>query len=232
MTFYDPDAGAEFPVLPEEESHHCIRVMRRQTGDQIRVLDGKGGIYEGIITDDRPKKCAYRVTSSSQADPDPYRIHLAISPTKNSDRMEWMMEKCVEIGLHEITFLECERSERSRLRTDRIGKKGVAAMKQAGRYFMPRINQITPFSQFIKACPPETTRHIAWVPAAGSAPHLKQTKPSQAYIVLIGPEGDFTPAEVEEATQYGFKPTSLGQSTLRTETAGLVTCLTLSLIHI
>lgn len=232
MTFYDPDAGAEYPVLPEEESHHCIRVMRRQTGDQIRVIDGKGGIYEGIITDDRPKKCPYRVTSSSKADPDPYRIHLAISPTKNSDRMEWMMEKCVEIGLHEITFLHCERSERTRLRLDRIEKKGVAAMKQSGRYFMPRLHHVTPFSKFIKNCASDSVRHIAWVPAAESAPHLKQTERNRTYIILIGPEGDFSEAEVEEAKQHGFKPTSLGNSILRTETAGIVACHTLSLVHL
>ena len=231
MTFYDPHAGNPHPVLPEEESQHCIKVLRRKKGDSIQVLDGKGGFYEGIIEDDHPKHCAYRVIKSDQLPPDPYYFHLAIAPTKNSDRMEWMIEKCVEIGLHEITFLECAHSERSRIRTDRLEKKAISAMKQSGRAFHTKINPLTAFSEFLKDCKPDTTRHMAYVPAAGHSPHLKHTKPGGNYIVLVGPEGDFSPDEADHASAHNFSPTSLGNSRLRTETAGLVACHTLALIH-
>ncbi len=232
MVFYDPDAGRNPSVLPEEESQHCIRVLRHRNGDPIRVIDGKGHRFEAVIEEDHPRRCRYRIDSTVRVPPDPYHVHLAIAPTKNSERMEWMVEKCVEIGVHEITFIHCSHSERSRLRLDRLEKKAVAAMKQSGRAYSTRINELEPFTEFLTNCPGDTLRHIAWVPASGTAPHLKDTARNGHYIVLVGPEGDFSDEEISQATVHGFEPTSLGHSILRTETAGIAVCHTLALLHI
>ncbi len=231
MTFYDPEAGKGKSILPEEESIHCVRVLRQKSGDEIEVFNGLGTIFQAVIEDAHPKKCSYRILNQHDAPPDPYSFHLAIAPTKNMDRIEWMLEKCVEIGLHEISFVSCHHSERVRLRLDRLQKKAIAAMKQSRRAFATRINPLVPFSDFLDQCSPDTTRHIAYVPAAGISPHVKETKPGGNYIVLIGPEGDFSTEEIKLAESAGFTPTSLGNSRLRTETAGLIACATLAIMH-
>ncbi len=231
MTFYDPDAATGDHFLSEEESIHCVRVLRQRNGDRIRIMDGKGTFFDAVIEEAHPKKCKYSVEEIHRKAPDPYSLHLAIAPTKNIDRMEWMIEKCVEIGLHQITFLQCGNSERTRLRYDRLEKKAIAAMKQSGRAYATKINSLTPFPDFISNPGNGLIKHIAYVPASLDSPHLKETKPNSDYIVLIGPEGDFSPEEIQQAQDKGYTPTSLGNSRLRTETAGLVACHTLALLH-
>lgn len=231
MTFYDPEAGRHANILPEEESIHCVRVLRQKAGDQIEVFNGQGSVYQAVIETAHPKRCSYRIIARDDAPSDPYCLHLAIAPTKNMDRIEWMLEKCVEIGVHEISFISCDHSERNRIRLERLQKKAVSAMKQSRRAFATQINPLLPFADFLDQCPTDTLRHIAYVPTAGTSPHLKETKTNRNYIVLVGPEGDFSTDEIQLAMEAEFTPTSLGNSRLRTETAGLVACTTLAIIH-
>lgn len=231
MTFYHPTISQGDTVLSKEESFHCIKVLRFQEGDDIEIYDGAGGIYLAKIIEGNPAKCRFDITSSTHAEPDPYRVHLAIAPTKNADRMEWMIEKCVEVGLHEISFLTCTNSERSRLRTDRLEKKMIAAMKQSRRPFATTINEMTEFNKFLSVLPDNTIKHVCHVPVAETATHLKNTIKNKNYVVMVGPEGDFSKKEIEACQSLGFIHTSLGHSRLRTETAGLVACHTLALCH-
>jgi 16S rRNA (uracil1498-N3)-methyltransferase len=230
-TFYHPPVRQGDLTLSKEESHHCIKVLRHQKGDEIRIYDGEGGIYQAVITSDHPSHCTFSISDKQQAPPDLYYFHLAIAPTKNTDRMEWMLEKCVEIGLHEITFIQCNHSERTRIRIDRLEKKMVSAMKQAGRTYATKINEVVDFGEFISSSLQEDSKYIAWVPVASHGAHLKEAVSGKRYVVLVGPEGDFSENEVQEAQANGFLPVSLGSNTLRSETAGLVACHTIALLH-
>jgi 16S rRNA (uracil1498-N3)-methyltransferase len=232
MAFYHPEVMNGDTVLSKDESFHCIKVLRYQEGDDIEIFDGNGGIYQAKIIEGNPSKCQFKIISATHAEPDPYHLHLAIAPTKNTDRMEWMIEKCVEVGLHEISFLLCTNSERSRLRTDRLEKKMIAAMKQSRHPYATTIHErMMDFNEFLSKLPEDSVRHICHVPVAQTATHLKDTVKNKKYVVLVGPEGDFTKNEIKASLSSEFMPTSLGNSRLRTETAGLIACHTLALIH-
>lgn len=221
-TFYEKGVQSGVRSLSEEEARHCIQVLRHQTGDEILVIDGTGGEFNCKLTSVSKQTCEFEVFEEKKIPRKPFRVHLAIAPTKNIDRVEWMIEKLGELAVDEVTFLHTRNGERSRLRLDRLEKKALSAMKQcAGRYLM-KINDLTPFDEFISTCSSEEK----WMAHLNEGTKYLGSVASQnkSVCILIGPEGDFDPAEIELAESAGFKSVSLGKSTLRTETAGLMAC--------
>ncbi|WP_066831207.1 16S rRNA (uracil(1498)-N(3))-methyltransferase [Rufibacter ruber] len=231
--FYTPDLApdAQEYTLSEEESKHCSKVLRLGMGDQVTLVDGKGGFYTAEITEATAKKTRLQVVHRQmQFGQRPYSIHVAVAPTKNMDRMEWFVEKAVEMGIDEITFLQCARSERKALNLDRIEKIAVSAMKQSLKAYLPKLNGLIRYKEFI-----QNNHHgdkfIAHLVEGQERQALSKRITGQGeFLVLIGPEGDFTPEEVEQALQAGFAPVTLGSSRLRTETAALAACHTIHVL--
>lgn len=231
LLFYQPNLDPQSPTLPPDESRHCVRALRRQRGDTIRVVDGRGSYYEGIITRADPQRCAFDITRSEQEASRDYDVHLAIAPTKNLDRTEWLIEKAVEIGIDRLSFVRCAHSERRVLKTERLVKKAVAAMKQSGRATLPVMDELQAFGQWLSHLPAGQQRFIAYVDPQNPILLSHAATPKASYVVLVGPEGGFSQAEVAAAQAAYFAVVSLGPYRLRTETAGLMTCATLSLIN-
>ncbi len=230
--FYNPDFTPAAPLLPEEEARHGIKVLRLATGDTVHITDGKGNLYEAQIASTDIKKCRVTITNTiSQYGKRPYYIHLAVAPTKNADRTEWLVEKCVELGVDEISFIACEHSERRVFKTDRLEKIAIAAMKQSLKAYLPQLHEIKPYKQFMEQ-PFAGQTFIAHL-EEGKREYLQiAAQKNNTYCVLIGPEGDFSPAEIQLAIEKKFLPVSLGESRLRTETAGIAACHILNLVNI
>jgi 16S rRNA (uracil1498-N3)-methyltransferase len=223
--FYCPDI-ADTLTLGEEDSKHCVKVLRMGEGDTIEVVDGNGNLYTCRISMAHPKRCAIEVLDKEQQPPHwGHRIVLAIAPTKNLDRIEWLVEKCVEMGVDRIIPLRCHNSERTVLKTERLKKIMVAAMKQSLKATLPQLDEMTSIMDVI-AEGVEGTRCIAYCDAMLPREQRRTLpsvyRPGSDVMVLIGPEGDFSPEEVQAATAAGFVPVTLGESRLRTETAGLM----------
>ncbi len=229
--FYAPDI-AILPELPEVESQHCVKVLRMSEGNEIGIIDGRGNRYRAEITLAHPKHCGVRIVEQ-ETQPKGWsaQVHIAIAPTKNLDRMEWFAEKVTEIGVDSITPLLCRFSERKELKTERLRKILVSAMKQSLKAVLPDLSEMTPFTEFV-ARPFEGQKFIAHCYKDGERSELtKLYHPSENALVLIGPEGDFSPEEVEQAIACGFQPVMLGSSRLRTETAGVVACHTIHVLN-
>ncbi|WP_321345574.1 16S rRNA (uracil(1498)-N(3))-methyltransferase [uncultured Draconibacterium sp.] len=222
--FYVPNISGAEVILNETESKHAIRVLRLSESDEIELIDGEGGFYRARIIDANPKKCKLSIIDSqTEFGKKDFHLHIAIAPTKNIDRTEWFLEKCTEIGIDEITPLLSEHSERKVIKPERLEKILVSAMKQSVKAYLPRLNELTKFSDLLQQAT-ETKKYIAHC-NEGEKPHLKNVvKPGEKVLILIGPEGDFSPEEVNLALQSGFKAISLGDARLRTETAGVVAC--------
>ena len=233
--FYLPPPITGLLQFSEQESRHCVKVLRLQLGDVLYLTDGKGNLYKGEIRDNNIKGCQVEVVEQIKDYPQlPYKLHIGIAPTKNSERLEWFVEKAVEIGITEITALACEHSEHISVKTDRIQRLMVAAMKQSLRIDLPIFTPTASFADFIKekqAVYPQ--RYIAYCGDLPQPPPLLQTicQPRQDTLVLIGPEGDFSPQEVQQAMNCGFIPVSLGKFRLRTETAALLACSVVQLVN-
>ena len=235
--FYCPDImPAGYCTLDTEESRHSVRVMRLREGDSINVTDGRGNLYSCTIVDANDHACVIEVVEqdfsifNSQ-----FSIHLAVAPTKNPSRMEWLVEKAVEIGVGEITLLQCDHSERTFLKTDRLEKLAVSAMKQSLHLTLPRINPAVPLRKWLTVgdgLPVATQRLIAHCEAdKPRTPIATALKAGVDTVVLIGPEGDFSDEEIALALECGFQPVSLGPSRLRTETAALYAITAFNLIN-
>jgi 16S rRNA (uracil1498-N3)-methyltransferase len=221
--FYTPDILTTYE-LPDEEAAHCLRVLRLTTGEKITLTDGKGHFYEAEITAHTTKKCEVNILSSTEQPPLwKGHLHIAIAPTKNMDRMEWLAEKITEIGIDEISFLNCRFSERKVIKLERINKILVSAIKQSLKARLPQLNAMSNFSDFIKQ-PFSGQKFIAHCYEYDKKLLKDVMKAGEDALVLIGPEGDFSEEEVEMAIKFGFVPISLGPSRLRTETAALVAC--------
>ncbi|MCU0400825.1 MAG: 16S rRNA (uracil(1498)-N(3))-methyltransferase [Algoriphagus sp.] len=230
--FFQDQITEPVSILSEEESKHLIRVLRKKQGDPITLTDGKGMVFESVILDANPKKTSLKILSKKEAEEDSFFIHLAIAPTKNPDRMEWMVEKITEIGFHELTLIETMNSERSFLKTDRLQKKIISACKQSIKFRTPILNSGIKFNDIIKS--PEFNdfeRFIAYVDEHHQHHLMDLAAPEKKYLILIGPEGDFDPKEIQQAFEAGFKAVSLGKSRLRTETAGLAAVQMLQLMN-
>ena len=219
--FYTPDIATTLE-LPQDEAAHAIRVLRLAEGSEVMLTDGKGSFYRAEIDMISGKRCYVRIVETIT--PDPLwrgRLHLAMAPTKNMDRIEWFAEKATEIGFDELTFLDCRFSERRVVKTERVEKILVSAMKQSLKPTLPVLNGMTPFDKFVSQ-PFEGQKFIAHCYEGEKEALLQALQPGENALVLIGPEGDFSPEEVQKAMTYGFRPITLGRSRLRTETAALV----------
>ena len=225
--FYCPDIASAH-VLTEEESSHCVRVLRLGEGDTVEVVDGCGVAHECRIALAHPKKCAVEIIRSHSETPHwGHRITIAVAPTKHLDRMEWMVEKCVEMGVDRIVPIRCHNSERSEVKTERLSKIMVSAMKQSLKATLPQLDEMTPFAELMRQHF-DGDRLIAYCDQ--ELPREQRLSLPQAYtpgndvVILIGPEGDFSPEEVEVALKSGYRPVTLGYSRLRTETAAVMAC--------
>lgn len=223
--FYVPDADLT-AELPSEEARHAVSVLRLRAGDEIFLMDGKGAFYQANVTLAAAKHCMYDIVKvMPQQKTWTGHVHLAIAPTKMTDRMEWMVEKMTEVGFDEITFLNCRHSERKQLRIDRLEKIVVAAMKQSRKAWKPAVHPIMPFRDFVNQ-QREGGLYIAHcyteIARKDFLNEIQQAGGQQDVTILVGPEGDFSTDEVNQALEKGFSSVSLGQNRLRTETAGLV----------
>lgn len=223
--FFVPDA-ATAEELPMEEAMHALRVLRLRSGDEMFLMDGRGTFYRAEVTIAATKRCMYAIKEALPQEKSWHgRIHLAIAPTKMMDRIEWMVEKGTEIGFDEVTFLNCAFSERRSIRTVRLDKIVVAATKQSRKPWKPQLNALQSFKEFIRQ-PREGQKFIAHcydeVPREDLFQLLQQAPVDDPVTVLVGPEGDFSIDEVKLAVEQGYRSVSLGNSRLRTETAGLM----------
>ena len=229
--FYTPDIAGNSYLLDESESKHCIRVLRLEHGNEIILVDGRGGFFTAEIVDPNPKRCAVKVIKSElNFGIRSFQVHIAIAPTKNIERIEWFLEKATEIGINSITPLLCRFSERKDIKTDRLEKVMVSAMKQSLKAYLPHLDILTKFTDFISH-PFEGQKFIAHCDDQHRDLLKKMIIPNQNYLILIGPEGDFSSEEINMAIEAGFHPVSLGDSRLRTETAGVVACHTFNLMN-
>ena len=234
--FYTPDIDRSH-CLSEDESGHCVRVLRYAAGDTILLTDGRGTTFTARITLAHPRHCEFDILKAEKQDRNhSFHLHIAVAPTKNAERVEWMVEKCTEIGADEFTLLNCRYSERRQMRIDRLEKIILSAAKQSLTRYLPVIHEMTDFDAFIRSqsgsaasLPPQ--RFIAH--CYESDKHLLRdaVERGRDVVMLIGPEGDFSEQEVAAALQTGFLPVSLGNSRLRTETAAVVACHTAILMN-
>lgn len=223
--FYTPDIDAADYVLSQEESWHCTKVLRLVLGDVVHLIDGKGGLYEAQIVAEAKKSVALRVLKTITAyQKRNHRLHIAIAPTKNIDRIEWFLEKATEVGIDEISLLQCERSERKIVKEDRLNKVITSAVKQSLQAYHPVLNEMVNFKEFVTAATAEY-KMIAHCVEGEPRQFINQlTSAGGDYLILIGPEGDFSSNEIELALQNDFNPLTLGNTRLRTETAALAAC--------
>lgn len=234
--FYTPLISPEMPhfILDEEESKHAIRVLRLGIGDKIYLVDGKGNFFTALIQDNHPKRVIIQIEEvKKEFGKRNYALHIAIAPTKNIERFEWFLEKATEIGIDEITPIICERSERKDVKLDRLNKIVITAMKQSIKAFKPILNEPVKFESFIEKQSQKKDVKMAIAHCVEDEKRfLNEIYKSQGSIcILIGPEGDFTPNEIKLALDKGVLPISLGESRLRTETAGIAACMEINLLN-
>lgn len=233
--FYQPDLSVDQLYLNEEESKHCVRVLRMKKGDDVFLADGRGMEAQAVIADDHPKKCLLHLHSKTQhVLSRNYYLHIMVAPTKNMERIEWFIEKATEAGIDEISFMETENSERAKVNMERCEKIAISAMKQSKQWFLPKFNPLQKFATVVQNHQSDSA-YIAWceTPDTTLLSHKIMTATSafQRITVLIGPEGDFTETEARMATKAGFQPVSLGSSILRTETAAVFACMSVKAIR-
>lgn len=231
IQFYAPHIASS-QVLPESDSQHCVRVLRMKAGDPLEIVDGSGFRYTCRLVDPHPKHAAVEIIGRKEC-PLPWHNHIsiAVAPTKHIDRMEWLVEKLVEIGVNRIIPLKCRHSERKEIKTERLEKIAVSAMKQSLKAVLPEIYPMTSVKEiiagsgcdqrFIAYCDQEIPRRLL----------AKEYRPGRDTIIMIGPEGDFSKEEISEAIGAGYVPITLGDNRLRTETAALVACDTCHIIE-
>ncbi len=228
---YLPEAEIGFQILTEDESKHCVRVLRMQQGDPLLVTNGSGLLFQARIHDAHPKRCVIELLSAEKGnDHWPYHLHIAIAPTKNNDRLEWFLEKATEIGIDEISLFSAYHSERRTVNPERLHKLLVSAMKQSIKSRLPILNQMIDFKRFVTQ-KHDGQKYIAWIDDTVKELLVNDCRNGNNCLIMIGPEGDFSREEVNLAIDNGFKPISLGNARLRTETAALVACHTVQLIN-
>lgn len=223
--FYSSDITNESREFSfdKEESKHIIRVLRKSEGDILYVTNGLGFLFTTEIVLASEKKCTVKINLAEQQKQTSFYIHLAVAPTKMNDRYEWFLEKATEIGIHEITPIICDHSERTMIKTERFDKILQSAMKQSNQFFLPKLNEPVSFKNFIKNTT-EGNLYIAHCEETDKKLLKEMIKPNQKYTLLIGPEGDFSEKEIKLALENSYTPVSLGNTRLRTETAAIVAC--------
>lgn len=223
--FYTPDISDNSCTLDENESKHCIRVLRMTTGTRVRLIDGKGNLFEGEISEADPKRCRISILNVTAGfEKRNYRLHIAISPLKNPERFEWFIEKSVEIGIDRITPLICRNTEKPGIKADRVNNIIISAMKQSLKAYRPLLDSPVAFGDFIQG-QQSGIKMIAHCHAVADKKSIGDVCPKGSdAVIVIGPEGDFSAEEVNMALAAGFRPVHLGSSRLRTETAGVAAC--------
>jgi 16S rRNA (uracil1498-N3)-methyltransferase len=226
--FYDPNISSQNSShqLSEEESKHISRVLRMNEGAVIGVLNGLGSLFECKIVKSHPKHCVLFILEEKKAKKPAYEIHIAIGPTKQMDRLEWFIEKATEIGITEISLIQCKNSERIKIKSERLRRKAISAMKQSHRLYLPKINALVNVKNFIESNPGGLIAHCY---------DMERSKLSDIFRaadcpILIGPEGDFSEDEIEIALENDYKTITLGENRLRTETAALFACMNAKLL--
>jgi 16S rRNA (uracil1498-N3)-methyltransferase len=229
--FYQPSIPDGMLYLDADESRHCVKVLRKKAGDVIAITDGKGFFYDAVITRADAGQCHFSIREKTLAPVKDYCIHIAISPTKNADRIEWFVEKATELGVDKISLMDCKNTERGFIKIERLVKVAISAMKQSVKAVLPDIgDHLLQFTEVVERSQ-EQEKCIAYVDASNTL-HLQEAVAlKKSYCVLIGPEGDFSAEELRTATDHGFRKVSLGPSRLRTETAGMAACHILNLIN-
>lgn len=217
----DINSNSSEYLLSEEESKHCVRVLRYGIGSEIDLLDGNGNQFKAQIIDNHPKRCKLEIKQVISHPKPVIDIYIAIAPTKNMDRVEWFLEKATELGLTKLTFLKCENNERSSINLERLNKIAISAMKQSKRYYLPEIENLTSFNEFVTKNPRGYIGHCY----EGEKIQLNEIK--NRGVFLIGPEGDFSKTEVDFALSNGYQAVQMSDFRLRTETAALLAVFTL-----
>lgn len=229
--FYTPNIQENLE-LPAVEAGHCLRVLRLKEGNLITLVDGKGNFYDAEIDVIRGKRCTVRILHTHEC-PNPwlFKVHIAVAPTKNMDRMEWFAEKATEIGIDAITCLLCDHSERKVIKNERLEKIVVSAMKQSQKATIPSLTKgMVAFKDFV-TLPFEGKKYIAHCEPDQKTPLTQAYTKGENALILIGPEGDFSLEEIKIAIENGFQPIALGESRLRTETAALMACHILHVVN-
>ena len=214
----------------KEESKHIVKVLRKKESDKIFITNGLGYLFESEIILASEKKCEVKIIKETFQQPDTFYTHIAVAPTKMNDRLEWFLEKATEIGIHEITPIICDHSERKVYKIDRAEKIIQAAMKQSLHYYLPKINEPISLSQFVKSNI-DVQKFIAHCEETDKKSFQKEIAKNEKVTILIGPEGDFSTKEINLAIANQFIPVTLGNTRLRTETAALVACHTIALLN-
>jgi 16S rRNA (uracil1498-N3)-methyltransferase len=218
-------------LLPKDEAHHCLRVLRKQSGDTIMVVDGKGNYYKTLIETEDLHDCQLKIIDCREKfGYKNHYIHIAMAPPKNHSRVEWFVEKAVEIGIQEISFILTENSERRNIKIRRIQKRAISSMKQSLKAYLPAINEMVSMIGFLTNCT-NKERYIGHLDTTNKNLLFHKAIPKSNYCVLIGPEGGYSSDEIKEAQKYEFQSISLGDSRLRTETASIAACHILNIIN-
>ena len=230
--FYNPSLDNSFKqfFFPVDESKHIIKVLRKVEGDVLRITNGRGSLFQAKILEANPKKCKAQIVSEERTIPRLHTLHIAIAPTKMNDRFEWFLEKATEIGINEITPILCEHSERKVIKVERLQKVLQSAMKQSLQTYLPKLNPLTPFEDFLNSNKSEL-QLIAHCHPEEKLELKRRVQADKDVLIVIGPEGDFSKREVDLALDKGYLPVSLGRNRLRTETAGIVACSTVAIIN-
>lgn len=225
---YIPQIESDRLILSEEESNHCVKVLRKKQGDAIWLADGRGTCAQAQISLAHPKHCEVQVVKSDTLPPDfSYQLHLVVAPPKHTERLDWFIEKACETGVTSISFIDTKYAERSRINYDRCKKIAISAMKQSKQWYLPHINELVSFDGAIKSSQSDL-KMIAWCKADSDKPlrEVVSSNPlAQSVTIFIGPEGDFDATEIDLASEHGFVPITLGKTILRTETAALFACM-------
>lgn len=226
--FYCPDLESDTVVLSPEDSKHCAKTLRMRAGDAVSLTNGCGTVAEAELVVASPSECVLSVISRREVPPRAVRLHLAVAPTKNPDRIEWLVEKSVELGVEQITLLTCEHSERRKVDMGRLHRIAISALKQSQTAVLPKL-QVEDFEPFVRAqVPSACAKYIAWCDDENTSQLAAERIEDGVVLLLIGPEGDFSKREIEICKSLDFKEIKLGDRRLRTETAALYGCLLVS----
>lgn len=230
--FYNPSLDNSFKqfFFSPEESKHIVKVLRKKEGDFLNITNGRGYLFEAKVLEANPKKCKAQIVSEEKTIQRLHTLHIAIAPTKMNDRFEWFLEKATEIGINEITPILCEHSERKVIKSERLEKVLQSAMKQSLQTYLPKLNPMVTFGEFVQSARAEL-KFVAHCHKGEKLELKRRVQADKNVIILIGPEGDFSKEEVDMATEHGFWSISLGRNRLRTETAGLMACATVATVN-
>ncbi|MCH2043875.1 MAG: 16S rRNA (uracil(1498)-N(3))-methyltransferase [Saprospiraceae bacterium] len=231
--FYAEQIVSNQAILSQEETKHCVKILRKKLGDKILIIDGKGGFFEGELIEVQKKNAIIKLGQALENQQKwDFQLHVAIAPTKSIDRFEFFLEKATELGVNTITPILCKRSERKHIRLDRLNKIIVSAAKQSVKPLFPALNPLIKLNNFLDSTSAKNAqKFIAYCEDRPPKELAECYQANKDVYMLIGPEGDFHPEELEQAQRFGFEPVSLGKSRLRTETAGMVATHTIHLVN-